>query len=71
LAAASLLLGPPLTAWAGDREPLGPARFVAGNLADEIAYGSGVWAGCARARTTVPVRPVVTWRPLRIDAPRS
>jgi len=43
-AAASLLLGPPLAAWAKSRRTLGPARFTAGRIADEIAYGLGVWA---------------------------
>jgi mycofactocin system glycosyltransferase len=66
-AIASLLLGPPLTAWAKRRPPLDPARFVAGSLADDIAYGAGVWAGAVRARSTLPLRPTVSWRPFRIS----
>jgi mycofactocin system glycosyltransferase len=58
--AASLLLGPPLTAWASRRPALDPARFVLGHLADDIAYGLGVWTGCVRERTTVPLRPTIT-----------
>jgi mycofactocin system glycosyltransferase len=71
LAVGSLLLGPALTAWVGrrgpDRSRPDPVRFVARHLADDIAYGAGVWAGCARHGTGIPVRPVVSWRPLRID----
>jgi mycofactocin system glycosyltransferase len=59
LAAASLLLGPPLAAWFERRPDLDPPRFVAAHLADEIAYGTGVWAGCISGRTTAPLRPLV------------
>ncbi len=69
-AAAALLLGPPLAAWV-PRRALDPVRFTLGSLADEIAYGTGVWVGSARARTMHAVRPVVMWRPLRIDTRRS
>jgi mycofactocin system glycosyltransferase len=65
-AAASLLLGPPLTALAVRRPALDPVRFVLGQLADDIAYGAGVLAGCAGAGTIEPIRPVVSWRPFRI-----
>jgi mycofactocin system glycosyltransferase len=68
-AAASLLLGGPLTALATRRPALDPVRFVLGHLADDIAYGAGVWAGCVRARTTAPIRPAVFWRPFRISRP--
>jgi len=27
-------------------------------VADDIAYGAGVWAGCVRERTLAPVLPV-------------
>ena len=66
-AAVSLLLGPPLTAWSARRRSLDPVRYVLGQLADDAAYGAGVWAGALRARTTAPVRPVIAWRPLRGD----
>ena len=45
-------------------------RFVLGHLADDVAYGAGVWAGSLRARTTVPVRPAIAWHPLRGDLAR-
>lgn len=70
-AIASLLLGPPLTAWAEGPRTLDPATFTLGRIADDIAYGLGVWSGCANARTIAPIRPLIAWRPLRIDPPRS
>jgi mycofactocin system glycosyltransferase len=66
-AAASLLLGPPVTAWRERNPDLDPARFVMGHLADDLAYGAGVWTGSARAQTARAIRPVIAWRPLRID----
>jgi mycofactocin system glycosyltransferase len=57
LAAGSLLLGPALASWRSTRPALDPVRFVAARLADEVAYGAGVWAGALHARTTVPFRP--------------
>jgi mycofactocin system glycosyltransferase len=65
-AVASLLLGPPLTALADRRPALDPVRFILGQLADDLAYGAGVLAGCAHARTMGPIRPVISWRPFRI-----
>jgi hypothetical protein len=64
-AAASLLLGPPLTAWSTRRRSLDPVRYVLGHLADDVAYGAGVWAGALRARSLAPVRPVIAWHPFR------
>src|SRR5262249_42538428 len=64
-AAAALLLGPPLTAWSARRRSLDPVRYVLGHLADDVAYGTGGWAGALRARSTAPVRPVLAWRPCR------
>lgn len=71
IAVASLLLGPPLTAWAEQRPALDPVRFTLATLADDIAYGAGVWTGCLTHRTMIPVRPVIARRPLRIDPPRT
>ena len=47
---------------------LDPATFALGRIADDIAYGLGVWSGCVTARTLAPLRPVIAWRPLRIDS---
>ena len=67
VAVASLLLGPPLTAWAEGARTLDPVRFTVGRIADEVAYGLGVWSGCVTRRTLSPLRPVISWRQLRID----
>jgi mycofactocin glycosyltransferase len=69
-AAASLLLGPPLTSWLARRPVLDPARFAAAQLADDAAYGAGVWAGVLRARNGTAIRPVIARRPLRGDLGR-
>ncbi len=58
-AAASLLFGPPLAAWTTRRPAIDPIRFAAAALADDVAYGAGVLAGCAQHRTTTPLRPII------------
>ncbi len=65
-AAASLLLGPALTSYEQRRPQLDPFRFAAGHIADDVCYGAGVWTGCGRERTLVPVTPVISRRPVRI-----
>lgn len=68
LAAASLLFGPPLAEWARQgRGRLDPVRYVLGRLADDVAYGGGVLAGCLAEATAAPLRPRLGRRPLRID----
>jgi len=62
------LLGPPLAAWANGPRTLDPARFTIARIADDVAYGLGVWVGCVAERTTVPVRPAIVWRQLRLEA---
>jgi hypothetical protein len=59
--------------WARDREA-GPVRSAARILADQAAYGAGVYAGCLRERIITPVLPSVTGRPfegLRARAARG
>jgi mycofactocin glycosyltransferase len=70
-AAAALLLAPPLADWLRTRPPLDPLRFTAGRIADDVAYGCGVWAGCARTRSLRAVRPRLVLHPIRIDTDRS
>ncbi len=41
---------------------LDPARYLGLHLADDLAYGAGVWVGCLRARTIVPLVPKLAWR---------
>ena len=69
VALASLLMGPPLTEWASSRRALDPVRFSMAMLADDVAYGAGVWRGCAREREFSPLLPWLSWNPL--DAARS
>ena len=51
------LLVPALSDWAADRQGLDPVRAVAVHVADDIAYGAGVWVGCARAADVRPAHP--------------
>jgi mycofactocin glycosyltransferase len=66
-AAASLLLGPALTSYAQRKPELDPVTFTIAHIADDACYGAGVWAGCVRARTLVPITPLISWRPLRVS----
>jgi hypothetical protein len=61
---ASLLAGPPLAEWRRSRPSLPAAAFSLGYLADEMAYGAGVYRGAARERLLSPLLPAVAWRPL-------
>jgi mycofactocin system glycosyltransferase len=67
LAAASLVLGPGLTAWRNRRPALDPARFTLASIADDVSYGAGVWYASAKHRTLAALRPAVARRPLSID----
>jgi GT2 family glycosyltransferase len=62
LAVASLLAGPPVADWARRRDR-GLVRFTACALAEQAAYGAGVYAGCLREHTLAPVLPAVSWKP--------
>jgi hypothetical protein len=64
LAATALLAGPPLAEWARRRDG-NPVRFAAAVVADQAAYGAGVYAGCVRERLVAPVIPVVSWQPFQ------
>lgn len=53
-----------------------PARLlrIGADLADDVAYGAGVWQGCLTHRTMRPVLPIVIWRqrrPARSDSEGS
>jgi mycofactocin system glycosyltransferase len=61
-ASALALLLPALGEWPADRDAPDPVRAVALHIADDIAYGTGVWVGCARERTVVPLIPLISWR---------
>jgi mycofactocin system glycosyltransferase len=61
-AAALALVGPALRDWSEHRGELDPVRYAALHVADDLAYGSGVWFGCVRARTLRPLLPHIVWR---------
>ena len=70
-AAGSLLLGTPLAGWVRRRPELDPIRYTLAALADDIAYGAGVWAGCLAHRTMKPLRPVMARHPNRVAAQKN
>ncbi len=51
-----------LSDWSAHRDALDPVRYSALHVADDAAYGAGVWVGCARRRTLGPILPRVSWR---------
>ena len=61
-AAALALLVPAAGDWLRGRRPLDPVRYAALHVADDVAYGSGVWLGCLRARTLAPLLPRIELR---------
>jgi GT2 family glycosyltransferase len=70
-AAASLLVGPGLVGWARHPRLLDPFRYISAAVADDIAYGAGVWAGCVKHRTIAPLRPNVRWRSRGLPSRRA
>ena len=61
-ASALALVVPALHEWVAERPAVDPLRAAAVHVADDVAYGSGVWIGCARERTLVPLIPRIAWR---------
>jgi mycofactocin system glycosyltransferase len=61
-AALALMVSAPLADWLQRRPGLDPVRWTALSVADDAAYGAGVWWGSLRARTVAPLRPVRTHR---------
>ena len=57
------LLAPPVGEWLRRRPALDPLRWSAASLADDFAYGLGVWRGCFRERVFSPLIPSL--RPIR------
>ncbi|MGC8464043.1 MAG: mycofactocin biosynthesis glycosyltransferase MftF [Acidimicrobiales bacterium] len=58
-AALALLTLAPLVEWWQRRPPLDPVRWSVLAVADDLAYGLGVWRGCLRERIFGPLVPVV------------
>ena len=61
-AALVLVLVPPVLEWVRKRPDLDPVRWVAASLADDVAYGAGVWTGALRSRSLGPLLPAVAGR---------
>jgi mycofactocin glycosyltransferase len=56
-AALALLIAAPVDEWLRRRPPLDPARWALACIADDVAYGLGVWHGCIRHRNVEPLLP--------------
>jgi len=56
-AAVALVLAPPVVEWVRRRPDLDLPRWVAASVADDLAYGAGVWTGCLRSGSFGPVLP--------------
>jgi hypothetical protein len=50
---------PPAVEWWRRRPDLDLVRWSLASVADDVAYGIGVWAGCIRTGTLAPLLPVV------------
>jgi mycofactocin system glycosyltransferase len=56
-AIAAALTIPALLDWREERPALDPLRYLALRIADDLAYGAGVWVGAARARSIAALLP--------------
>jgi hypothetical protein len=65
LALAALLAGAPAAAWLRGRPRLDPVRFTLAYLADEAAYGAGVYRGALAERLADPLLPRLARRSRR------
>ena len=55
--ALALLAAPPVAEWVRRRPGIDPLRWSLACLADDVAYGAGVWRGCVAERTVAPLVP--------------
>lgn len=62
---------PAMLDWRARHPPVDPVRYVGLRLADDVAYGTGVWLGCVRERSLGPLRPDLTSWPGRRRADRG
>jgi mycofactocin system glycosyltransferase len=60
--AALALLAPSIYDEMSNPGHLDPVRYTALHVADDIAYGAGVWRGCAAASTVRPLLPQIVVR---------
>jgi len=56
------LLAPAVSDWITDPGELDAGRYGALHVADDVAYGIGLWLGCVRARTVQPLLPRIVLR---------
>jgi mycofactocin glycosyltransferase len=56
-ACAALLLAQPMVEFMRQRPRLDPVTWTVACIADDVAYGLGVWRGCVRERTVAPLIP--------------
>jgi mycofactocin system glycosyltransferase len=56
-AIAAALVVPPLLEWREAQPALDPLRYGVLRLLDDLAYGTGVWAGCIRSRSPRALAP--------------
>jgi hypothetical protein len=56
------LLVPALADWWDDQSGLDPLTYATFHVADDVAYGAGVWLGCWREKTAAPLLPRVSFR---------
>ncbi|HEV7209279.1 MAG TPA: mycofactocin biosynthesis glycosyltransferase MftF [Mycobacteriales bacterium] len=59
----AVVLAPLAAEYLGRRPRLDPLTWLAAAMLDDVAYASGVWRGCLRARTAAPLLPNVRFRP--------
>lgn len=52
-------LAPAAVDWARGERPVDLPRYLALRLADDLAYGAGVWAGCRRTGSFEALRPAL------------
>jgi mycofactocin system glycosyltransferase len=57
LVAAAALVLPAAAEYARSRPQLGPLSWITLRTGDNLAYGLGLWAGCARERSLAALRP--------------
>ncbi|WP_051300424.1 mycofactocin biosynthesis glycosyltransferase MftF [Actinomadura rifamycini] len=69
-AAAAAMLAPIALEWLRERPDVDPVRYAVLRLAEDAAYGSGVTAASARARSAAPLRPDVRF-PEGLSAARA
>lgn len=58
----ALAVAPAIADWTEQRPDTSLPRYVAGRIADDAAYGAGVYTGCLKERTVAPLRVAMSKR---------